>query len=143
MSESKGFSSRWAMMLAMLSMAVGTGNIWRFPRIAATNGGGEFLVAWVICLFTWSIPLILIEFGMGRKTRLGPIGAFVRTIGQKYAWMGAFIGALIRPVGGWIADKLGGALVTQIITVVMVADSMRTGTIWPTRRGVAGKRTLR
>jgi neurotransmitter:Na+ symporter, NSS family len=90
-SESKGFSSRWAMMLAMLSMAVGTGNIWRFPRIAATNGGGEFLVAWVICLFTWSIPLILIEFGMGRKTRLGPIGAFVRTIGQKYAWMGAFI----------------------------------------------------
>ncbi len=79
------------MMLAMLSMAVGTGNIWRFPRIAATNGGGEFLVAWVICLFTWSIPLILIEFGMGRKTRLGPIGAFVRTQGAKFAWMGAFI----------------------------------------------------
>jgi len=78
-------------MLAMLSMAVGTGNIWRFPRIAATNGGGEFLVAWAVCLFTWSIPLILIEFGMGRKTRLGPVGAFVRTLGAKFAWMGAFI----------------------------------------------------
>ena len=36
------FSSRWSMMLAMLGMAVGTGNIWRFPRIAAKNGGGEF-----------------------------------------------------------------------------------------------------
>ncbi len=79
------------MMLAMLSMAVGTGNIWRFPRIAASNGGGEFLVAWVICLFTWSIPLILIEFGMGRMTRLGPIGAFVRVLGKKSAWMGGFI----------------------------------------------------
>ncbi len=79
------------MMLAMLSMAVGTGNIWRFPRIVANNGGGEFLVAWVICLFTWSIPLILIEFGMGRMTRLGPVGAFVRTLGQKSAWMGGFI----------------------------------------------------
>jgi len=90
-SETKGFSSRTAMMLAMLSMAVGTGNIWRFPRIVANNGGGAFLVAWIICLFTWSIPLILIEFGMGRKTRLGPIGAFVRTIGKKYAWMGGFI----------------------------------------------------
>ena len=90
-SQSQGFSSRTAMMLAMLSMAVGTGNIWRFPRIAATNGGGEFLVAWVICLFTWSIPLILVEFGMGRMTRLGPIGAFVRTQGKKSAWMGAFI----------------------------------------------------
>ncbi|MCB1696229.1 MAG: MFS transporter [Halioglobus sp.] len=41
-----------------------------------------------------------------------------------YAWMGAFIGALIRPVGGWIADKVGGALVTQVITVVMVASSL-------------------
>ena len=41
----QSFSSRWVMMLAMLGMAVGTGNIWRFPRIAAQNGSGEFLVA--------------------------------------------------------------------------------------------------
>jgi MFS transporter, NNP family, nitrate/nitrite transporter len=41
-----------------------------------------------------------------------------------YAWMGAFIGALIRPVGGWISDKVGGALVTQIITLVMVISSL-------------------
>lgn len=91
MSQSTGFSSRWTMMLAMLSMAVGTGNIWRFPRIAATNGGGEFIVAWIVCLFAWSIPLILIEFGLGRMTRLGPVGAFVRTQGKKSAWKGGFI----------------------------------------------------
>ncbi len=41
-----------------------------------------------------------------------------------YAWMGAFIGALIRPVGGWIADKMGGALLTQIITAVMVVSAL-------------------
>ncbi len=41
-----------------------------------------------------------------------------------YAWMGPFIGALIRPVGGWIADKIGGALVTQICAVIMVAAAM-------------------
>lgn len=41
-----------------------------------------------------------------------------------YAWMGPFIGALIRPVGGWIADKLGGALVTQICSVVMVGSAL-------------------
>jgi len=41
-----------------------------------------------------------------------------------YAWMGAFIGALIRPVGGWIADKMGGALLTQIITAVMVVSAI-------------------
>ena len=42
------------MLLAMLGMAVGTGNIWRFPRIAASNGGGEFLIAWIAFLFLWS-----------------------------------------------------------------------------------------
>ena len=63
------FSSRWLMILAMLGMAVGTGNIWRFPRIVAQNGGGEFIVAWVVFLVMWSIPLILVEFGAGRMTR--------------------------------------------------------------------------
>lgn len=79
------------MMLAMLGMAVGTGNIWRFPRIAAQNGGGEFLVAWVVFLFLWSIPLIMIEFGTGRRTRTGPVGAFMQLMGPRWAWMGAFV----------------------------------------------------
>jgi len=44
-----------------------------------------------------------------------------------WAWMGPFVGALIRPVGGWISDKVGGSIVTQIISVVMVAASVATG----------------
>jgi NSS family neurotransmitter:Na+ symporter len=79
------------MMLAMLGMAVGTGNIWRFPRIAAQNGGGEFLVAWVAFLLLWSIPLIMVEFGAGRQTRTGPIGAFMQLMGPRWAWMGAWV----------------------------------------------------
>jgi NSS family neurotransmitter:Na+ symporter len=79
------------MMLAMLGMAVGTGNIWRFPRIAAQNGGGEFLVAWAVFLVAWSIPLILVEFGAGRLTRSGPVAAFLRMMGPRWAWMGAWI----------------------------------------------------
>ncbi|MHB1224929.1 MAG: sodium-dependent transporter [Gemmatimonadaceae bacterium] len=85
------FSSRWVMMLTMLGMAVGTGNIWRFPRIAAQNGGGEFLVAWATFLFLWSIPLILVEFNIGRMTRTGPVRAFARMMGPRWAWMGAFV----------------------------------------------------
>jgi neurotransmitter:Na+ symporter, NSS family len=85
------FSSRWGMLLAMLGMAVGTGNIWRFPRVAASNGGGSFLVAWVVFLLLWSVPLILVEFGMGKATRYGPVGAFARMAGKKYAWMGAWV----------------------------------------------------
>jgi NSS family neurotransmitter:Na+ symporter len=80
------------MMLAMLGMAVGTGNIWRFPRIVARNGGGSFLVAWVVFLLLWSIPLILVEFSLGKATRSGTVGAFGRLIGKKFAWMGAWVG---------------------------------------------------
>ena len=89
-SKNSFFSSRWTMLLAMLGMAVGTGNIWRFPRIAASNGGGEFLIAWIAFLFLWSIPIILLEFGMGRKTRSGPVKAFMEMMGPRWAWMGAF-----------------------------------------------------
>ena len=96
------------MMLAMLGMAVGTGNIWRFPRIAAQNGGGEFLVAWVVFLLLWSVPLILLEFAMGRHFRSGPVRAFGRMMGPRWAWMGAFgafVGVAIlfyySVVAGW------------------------------------------
>ena len=45
------FSSRWGILLAAIGMAVGTGNIWRFPRVAAANGGGAFLIAWLVFMF--------------------------------------------------------------------------------------------
>ncbi len=91
MRGSSVFTSRWGMLLAMMGMAVGTGNIWRFPRIAATQGGGSFLVAWLVFLFLWSIPLLILEFGLGKGARAGPIGAFVRTVGPKFGWMGAWV----------------------------------------------------
>lgn len=89
------FSSRLGLLLSVLGIAVGTGNIWRFPRIAAQNGGdegaGAFLIAWVIFLFVWSIPLIIAEYALGRKGRMGVVGTFVRVAGERFAWMGAFV----------------------------------------------------
>ena len=85
------FSSRSAIILAGLGMAVGTGNIWRFPRIAAQNGGLAFLIPWMIFLVTWSLPLLIAEFGLGRYGRRGPIGAFTTLLGRRFAWMGGFI----------------------------------------------------
>jgi NSS family neurotransmitter:Na+ symporter len=79
------------MLLAMMGMAVGTGNIWRFPRVAARSGGGEFLVAWIVFLLLWSVPLVLLEFGLARKTRRGPVAAIMQIAGPGWAWTGAFI----------------------------------------------------
>ncbi len=92
------FSSRWGLIIAALGMAVGTGNVWRFPRILATNEGGTFLIPWLIFLFTWSIPLLVIELGMGKKARLGLVGAFGRLVGRKYSWMGAFVGLVTTAI---------------------------------------------
>ena len=63
------FTSRWALILAALGMAIGTGNIWRFPRIIAKVGGGAFLIPWLLFLFLWSIPLLMVEIAIGRTTR--------------------------------------------------------------------------
>jgi len=91
MKKHEFFSSRWGLLLAALGMCVGTGNIWRFPRMAAQHGGGTFVLAWMIFLFTWSIPLLIVEFTLGKDTRLGAIGAVARTAGRRYAWMGGFV----------------------------------------------------
>ncbi len=85
------FSSRWALIIATIGIAVGTGNIWRFSRIVAQNGGGSFLIPWVIFLLIWSVPLIIAEFAMGKFARMGPVGAIAKTAGRQFTWMGAFI----------------------------------------------------
>jgi len=85
------FSSRWGIIFAGLGMAIGTGNIWRFPRIISQQGGGVFLIPWILFLFLWSIPLLIIEISIGKKTRLGVIGSFGKIMGRNFAWMGTFV----------------------------------------------------
>ena len=121
MKTSDFFASRWGIVLAGLGMAVGTGNLWRFPRIAAQNGGGAFLVPWLLFLFAWSIPLLIAEFGMGRGARRGPVGAFAKLTGGRTAWMGGFVAVTsvmimfyYSVVTGWMlkyfVTALGGGL---------------------------------
>lgn len=115
------FSTRWGMLVSVLGIAVGTGNIWRFPRIAAANSGedgaGAFLVAWVVFLLVWSVPLIIAEYAIGRAGRKGTIGSFIHVGGPKTAWMGAFVGCVAMGimfyysvVAGWCFFYFGTAL---------------------------------
>ena len=111
------FASRWGLILATLGMAVGTGNIWRFPRVAATNGGGSFLVAWVVFLFLWSVPLMIVEFSFGKRARRGTVGAFVAHGGRGMAWMGGWVALCATAimcyysvVSGWCLRFLAAAV---------------------------------
>ena len=82
--ESEQFSSRLGLILTTIGAAVGTGNIWRFPREAAANGGGAFMIGWLLFLFAWSIPLLIAEFAIGKKTRLGTVGAMRDMAGRNF-----------------------------------------------------------
>lgn len=114
----------------MLGMAVGTGNIWRFPRIAAKNGGGEFLIAWVVFLLLWSIPLILLEFGMGRRLRCGPVKAFVKMCGPRWAWMGAFAVLVTCGITFYYSVVAGWTVRFALATVSGELPDQRLGAFW-------------
>lgn len=91
MKKNELFASRWGIIFAGLGMAIGTGNIWRFPRIVSQQGGGAFMIAWLLFLFMWSIPLLIIESSIGKNTRKGVIGSFGEMTGKNFAWMGTFV----------------------------------------------------
>ena len=143
--DQQRFSSRLGLILSALGIAVGTGNIWRFPRIAAQNGGeqgaGAFIVAWVVFLFLWSIPLIIAEYGIGRNGRKGPIESFTKLMGEKWAWKGAFVGFVATfimfyysVVTGWCMYYLGSAisgnLATSSVESLTYWNSFQSGN-WP------------
>ncbi|HOO99337.1 MAG TPA: sodium-dependent transporter [Bacteroidales bacterium] len=94
-SADQRFTSRIGLIMSALGIAVGTGNIWRFPRIAAQSGGdtgaGAFLIAWLIFLVLWSIPLIIAEYASGRKHRSSVIGTFLKSMGPRFTWIGSFV----------------------------------------------------
>lgn len=116
------FSSRVGLLLSVLGIAVGTGNIWRFPRIAAQNGGeegaGAFLLAWFIFLLVWSVPLIIAEYALGRKGRMGVVGTFAQIAGGRYAWMGAFVGFVATAIMFYYSVVAGWCLFyfTEMLT---------------------------
>ena len=64
------------MLMALIGVAVGLGNVWRFPYMAAAFGGGAFLLLYLVILGAFGIPALLAELTLGRLTRRGPVGAF-------------------------------------------------------------------
>ena len=83
MTERSSFTNRMGFVLATAGAAVGLGNIWRFPYLAAEYGGGIFLLTYLFLVFTAGFILVLIESAIGRKTGSGVICAFEK-IGSRW-----------------------------------------------------------
>ena len=102
-----GFTSKWGLLMAALGAAIGTGNIWRFPKEVADNGGGSFMIPYILFLFTWSVPILLVEFNLGKKTRKGTMGSFASVLGKNKAWMGAWMAWISTAIGFYYAVVMG------------------------------------
>ena len=89
--KSKGaYASRFGLLCVLIGGSVGTGNLWRFPRLVAEYGGGAFIVVMLIALLLIGIPLVYVENAAGRATRHSAPGAFRDMIGPRFTWMGTY-----------------------------------------------------
>jgi len=107
------WSSRWAFILAASGSAVGLGNIWKFPYITGENGGGAFVLVYLVCIAIIGIPIMMAEVMLGRRGRQSPINS-MRTLSieagqadhwQALGWLGVIAGFLILSyysvIAGW------------------------------------------
>ena len=109
-----GFASKFGVIMAAAGSAVGLGNIWKFPYVVGENGGGAFLLVYLICTVIFGIPLLMTEFLIGKQSGKGAIGAFEAISGNKrWNWIGWWSAATVFifmgfyfVVTGWCADYL-------------------------------------
>ena len=110
----ESFGSSMAAVMAMAGSAIGLGNIWRFPYMVGQNGGAAFIVIYLLSAFFLSLPILLSETIIGRRTHAGTFGAMERLApGTKWKWLGflTVISPLIilsyySVVGGWSIEYL-------------------------------------
>ncbi len=129
MNQRSNFTSKIGFVLAAAGSAVGLGNIWRFPYLAAQYGGGTFLLVYLILAVTFGFALMIAEIAIGRKTGLSAIGAF-KKLDKRFGFLGVLASAvpvIILPyycvIGGWVMKFFatyvsGGAETAATYTVV-------------------------
>lgn len=133
--EKEQWGSRLGYLMAALGMVIGTGNIWRFPRVVAANGGGAFIIAWTIAMLVYAVPLLMTEMVMGKKTRLGTIGAFRDFAGKKFTWMGFWVCAVCTLLMSYYSVVMAYCVKYFVLSFTNFTPNMTTETttaIWET-----------
>ena len=103
------FTSRFGTLMTMIGVAVGLGNIWRFPYMVGKFGGAAFVVLYIVISLAIGVPGLMAEWALGRHTRRGPVGAFAAgglPLGRAVGWFFFFVvcaaTAYYTAVVGWV-----------------------------------------
>lgn len=118
--KSRGnFKGSIGFVLAAAGSAVGLGNIWRFPYLAAKDKGGVFILCYIILALTFGFTLLTTEVALGRKTRQGPLTAY-KMVNKKFGFMGTLatvVPVIILPyyctIGGWVLKYIAGFITNK------------------------------
>ena len=120
MKENKGFTGQLGFIFAAAGSAVGVGNLWRFPYLAAKDGGGVFLIIYLILIFTVGFALLTTDLAIGRKTGKSAIYAY-QSMNPKWKFLGIFtffvpviIMTYYAVIGGWILNYIKYFLTGQV-----------------------------
>lgn len=120
MKENKGFTGQLGFIFAAAGSAVGVGNLWRFPYLAAKDGGGVFLIIYLILIFTVGFALLTTDLAIGRKTGKSAIYAY-QSMNPKWRFLGIFtffvpviIMTYYAVIGGWILNYIKYFLTGQV-----------------------------
>ena len=131
--ERSAWSGKLAFILAGAASAVGLGNLWRFPTLAAKYGGGMFIFTYFVLAFTFGISLLLLETALGRRTKQSVIGAY-STFSKRWKFVGILASAvpfIITPyyciIGGWVTKYLASYVAEG--SAAVAADGFFTGFI--------------
>ena len=109
-SSRETFTSRFGLLMTMIGVAVGLGNVWRFPYMVGEFGGAPFVVFYVFVVGVIGIPALMAEWTLGRHTRRGPVGAFARAglpMGRAVGW---FFFIVVTAATGYYTNALGWVL---------------------------------
>ena len=122
--NTKSFASRWGFILASVGSAVGMANVWGFPNKMGSNGGGAFLLIYLLFVFIFSYVGLPAEFAMGRRAATGTLGAYENawaTRGRSAGKAGGLLGWL--PLAGSMCIAIGYAVIVTYILKALV-DSL-------------------
>ena len=126
-STRSSFTGKLGFVLAAAGSAVGLGNIWRFPYLAAKYGGGIFLLVYIALSITFGFSLMVAEIAIGRKTKISAISAY-GSLDKRFSFVGilcSVVPVIILPyysvIGGWVMKYMVGFIAGQ--TSVMAEDS--------------------
>jgi len=120
------FSSRIATILTMIGVAVGLGNVWRFPYMMGQYGGSAFLIVYVIFVLIFAIPAVTAEWSLGRYTRHGPVGAMRRAFGPFGKWIGYLLVLTVLIANSYYVVIVGNVAFS---TVFAISKGFTTATI--------------